>query len=75
MYSSKPNSFSAAVTCSQAIVFFDSFSEISLASDATRVMNSTQQSTRTSRKSFDVVTPEPAGRISVRIFWTVAEPN
>ncbi len=61
--------------CSGAIVFFDSFSEISFASDEMRVMNSTQQSMRRSRASLPKAMDDSesgVARISVTIFWTVA---
>ena len=61
--------------CSGAIVFFDSFSEISFASEDMRVMNSTQQSMRRSRASLpNAIDESESGewRISVTIFWTVA---
>lgn len=57
---------------SHAMVFFASFSEISLASEEMRVMNSTQHSIRRSRASLAKATPADGGRISVTIFWTVA---
>lgn len=57
---------------SQAMVFLASFSEISLASDEMRVMNSTQHSMSRSRASFEKAMPTEGGRISVTIFWTVA---
>lgn len=57
---------------SQAIVFLASFSDISLASDDMRVMNSTQHSMRRSLASLAKATPPSAGRISPTIFWTVA---
>ena len=58
--------------CSQAIVFFASLSEISLASEEIRVMNSTQHSIKRSRASLPKARPEDGGRISETIFWTVA---
>ena len=57
---------------SQAIVFLASFSEISLASEEMRVMNSTQHSMRRSRASLAKMQPLEGGRISETIFWTVA---
>lgn len=57
---------------SQAIVFFASFSEMSLASEEMSVINSTQHSMRTSRASLEKETPVEGGRISLTIFWTVA---
>lgn len=57
---------------SHAMVFFASFSEISLASDETSVINSTQHSINRSLASFANATPLAGGRISVTIFWTVA---
>lgn len=53
---------------SQAMVFLASFSEISLASDETRVINSTQHSISRSRASLEKATPSAGGRISVTIF-------
>lgn len=57
---------------SQAMVFLASFSEISLASELMRVMNSTQHSMSTSRASLEKAMPEELARISLTIFWTVA---
>lgn len=71
-YSEKPSCSRAFVMWSHAMVFFASFSEISLASDETSVMNSTQHSISRSRASFAKATPLAGGRISVTIFWTVA---
>lgn len=73
MYSAKPSWSSARVMWSQAIVFLASFSEISLASDEMRVMNSTQHSISRSRASLEKARPLLGGRISVTIFWTVAD--
>ena len=71
-YSGKPSSLSALSMCSAAIVFFASFSAISLASDDMRVTNSTLQSIRRSRASLPKVRPDLSPRISVMIFWIVA---
>lgn len=60
------------MTCSHAIVFLASFSEISFASEDISVMNSTQHSIRRSRASLPKATPADWGRISETIFWTVA---
>jgi hypothetical protein len=60
------------VTCSQAIVFFASFSAISFASEEMSVMNSTQHSINRSLVSRAKDTPESFARISLMIFWTVA---
>ncbi len=57
---------------SHAMVFLASFSEMSLASDDTRVMNSTQHSISKSRASLEKESPLADGRISLTIFWTVA---
>lgn len=70
MYSSKPRSLRARMTCSAAMVFLASRSAMSLASDEMRVMNSTQQSIRRSRAS--LAKARSLGRISEMIFWTVA---
>ena len=60
------------MTCSHAMVFLASFSAISFASELIRVMNSTQQSMRRSRDSFEKVTPESPAKISEMILLTVA---
>ncbi len=56
--------------CSAAMVFLDSRSMVSLASELSMVMNSTQQSMRMSRASR--VRVRGGGRISVAILVTVA---
>jgi len=71
-YSPKPSVSRALVICSQAMVFLLSFSLISFASDEIRVINSTQHSISRSRASLPNARPEDGGRISVTIFWTVA---
>ena len=71
-YSLKPRVSRALLMWSHAMVFLASFSEMSLASDETRVINSTQHSINRSRASLEKETPVEDGRISLTIFWTVA---
>lgn len=54
------------------MVFLASFSEISLASEEIRVMNSTQHSISRSLASLEKLRPVDDGKISETIFWTVA---
>ena len=71
-YSGNPSSLSAFSTCSTAMVFLASFSEMSFASEEIKVMNSMQHSMRRSRASRAKVWPLEAGRISPMILKTVA---
>ena len=71
-YSGNPSSLRALSICSAAMVFFASFSAISLASEDMSVMNSTLQSIRRSRASLPNARPDLSPRISVMIFCMVA---
>lgn len=66
MYSLKPSSSRALITCSEAMVFLDSFSAISFDWVERIMMNSMQHSIRASRVSLENVRSE--GMISDTIF-------